>query len=214
VGAIIEHSGQLLHGLLLTLAISVAGFVCALILGFLLAAFSISPVPPLRMLATAYVAVFRNIPLLVWLVLFVFGLPEIGILHSLPITVTAAMALYWAAFICEVIRSGVRAIPPGQIQAARALGFRFLQILRHLVLPQAARSMVQPLGNVFIGLVLNTSLAAAVGVRELTGEAQFFTIQYDIPIPIFIVTTALYVLMTLTGGLITGRLERKLAINR
>jgi glutamate transport system permease protein len=214
VNAIVGHVGQLAHGLLLTLAMTIVGFACALALGVLLAVFLISPVAPMRTLATAYVAVFRNIPLLVWLALFVFGLPEIGMLYSLLTTVTAAMALYWAAFICEVIRSGVRTVPPGQIEAARALGFRFTRILRHLVLPQATRSMVQPLGNIFIGLTLNTSLAAAVGVRELTGEAQFFTIRYDVPIPIFVVTTVIYVLMTLTGGLVTGRLERKLAISR
>lgn len=214
MNAIIGHGGQLAHGLLLTVAMTICGFACALVVGVLLAVFLIGPVAPMRTLGAAYVAVFRNIPLLVWLVLFVFGLPEIGILHSLFTTVTAAMALYWAAFICEVIRSGVHTVPRGQIEAARALGLRFTQILRHLVLPQSTRSMVQPLGNIFIALTLNTSLAAAVGVRELTGEAQFFTIKYDIPIPIFAVTTAIYVLMTLTGGLVTGRLERKLAINR
>jgi glutamate transport system permease protein len=211
---IVGHLGQLAHGFVLTVVMTISGFACALALGVLLAVCLISPVAPMRTLAAAYVVVFRNIPLLVWLVLFVFGLPEIGILYSLLTTVTAAMALYWAAFICEVIRSGVRTVPPGQIEAARALGFRFTQILRHLVLPQAVRSMVQPLGNLFIALTLNTSLAAAVGVRELTGEAQVFTIRYDIPIPIFVVTTAIYVLMTLTGGLATGRLERKLAISR
>ncbi|GAA0369211.1 amino acid ABC transporter permease [Actinoallomurus spadix] len=193
---------------------TVLGFGCALVAGVVLAVFHISPVPPLHRLAVGYVAVFRNIPLLVWLVLFVFGLPEIGLLYPLFGTVTAAMALYWAAFICEAVRSGIRTVPPGQIEAARALGFGFSQLLRHLVLPQAVRSMVQPLGTVFIALTLNTSLAAAVGVRELTGETQFFTITYDIPIPAFAVTTAIYVLITLAGGLLTGRLERKLAFKR
>lgn len=214
MGAITGHLGQLAHGLLLTLALTALGFAGALLLGVLLAVFRISPIPPLRALGTAYVTVFRNVPLLVLLVLFVFGLPDIGLLYSLFATVTAALVLYWAAFVCEVVRSGIRTVPPGQIEAARALGLGFGQVLRHVVLPQALRAMVQPLGNIFIGLTLGTSLAAAVGVNELTGQAQFFTIQYDIPIPIFALTTVVYVAITLTSGLIAGRIERKLAIRR
>ncbi|HWC82704.1 MAG TPA: amino acid ABC transporter permease [Pseudonocardiaceae bacterium] len=214
MNALAGHLGQLGHGLLLTLLMAVIGLVGSLALGVLLAVFRISPVPPLRALGTAYVTVFRNIPLLVLLVLFVFGLPDIGLLFPLFATVTAAMVLYWAAFVCEVVRAGVRAVPRGQIEAARALGLGFGLVLREVVLPQALRSMVQPLANIVIGLTLSTALAAAVGVNELTGQAQFFTIQYDIPIPVFIVCTAVYVVITLTTGVIAGRIERRLAILR
>jgi glutamate transport system permease protein len=214
MNALAGHLGQLGHGLLLTLLMAVIGLVGSLVLGVLLAVFRISPVPPLRVLGTAYVTVFRNIPLLVLLVLFVFGLPDIGLLFPLFATVTAAMVLYWAAFVCEVVRAGVRAVPRGQIEAARALGLGFGLLLREVVLPQALRSMVQPLANIVIGLTLSTALAAAVGVNELTGQAQFFTIQYDIPIPVFIVCTAVYVVITLTTGVIAGRIERRLAILR
>jgi glutamate transport system permease protein len=214
VSALAGHIGQLAHGLLLTVLMAALGMVGALVLGVLLAVFRISPVPPLRALGAAYVTVFRNVPLLVLLVLFVFGLPDIGLLYPLFATVTSAMVLYWAAFVCEIVRSGVRSVPRGQIEAARALGLGFGQVLRHVVLAQALRAMVQPLTNVFIGLTLSTALAAAVGVNELTGQAQFFTIQYDIPIPVFVLCTAVYVVITLSAGLIAGRIERKLAIRR
>ncbi|MFI9274279.1 amino acid ABC transporter permease [Kitasatospora sp. NPDC052896] len=206
--------GQLGHGLLLTLAMTGLAFAGAVLLGLLLAICRISPVPPLRLAGAGYVTAFRNIPLLVLLVLFVFGLPEVGLLYSLFTTVTLTMALYWAAFVCEVLRAGVRTVPRGQIEAARALGLTFAQSLRHVIIPQALRSMVQPLGNIFIGLALSTSLAAAVGVPELTGQSELVTLKYDNPLTSFAVTTAIYVLITLSTGLITGRIERRVAIRR
>ncbi|MGK4578937.1 amino acid ABC transporter permease [Kitasatospora sp. HPMI-4] len=207
-------AGQLGHGLLLTLEMTGLAFAGALVLGVVLAVFRISPVPPLRLAGAGYVTAFRNIPLLVLLVLFVFGLPEIGLLYPLLTTVTLTMALYWAAFVCEVVRSGIRTVPVGQVEAARALGLTFFETLQYVVVPQAMRSMVQPLGNVFIGLALGTSLGAAVGVPELTGQAQFVTLKYDNPLTSFAATTAVYVVITLSSGLIAGRIERKVAIRR
>jgi glutamate transport system permease protein len=209
--AVLSQLGQ---GLLVTLEMTALAFAGALVLGVLLAVCRISPVPVLRLVGAAYVTAFRNIPLLVLLVLFVFGMPEVGLLYPLFTTVALTMALYWAAFVCEVVRSGVRTVPRGQIEAARALGLTFTQCLRFVVIPQALRSMVQPLGNVFIGLALGTSLAAAVGVTELTGQAQLVTLKYDNPLTSFALTTVVYVAITLTSGLIAGRIERKVAIKR
>jgi glutamate transport system permease protein len=214
VGALVGNIGALAHGLLLTAGMAVGGTVGALLLGTLLAVFRISPVWPLRAFGAVYVTVFRNVPLLMLLVLFAFGLPDIGLLFSLFGTATLAMLMYWAAFVCEVVRAGVRAVPRGQIEAARALGFGFGQVLGYVVLPQAIRSMVQPLANIVIAVTLSTALSAAVGVTELTGQAQFLTIQYDIPIPAFALTTLIYVAITLTAGLVAGRIERKWAISR
>lgn len=211
---ITAHLGDLGHGLLITLALTAIAAVGALVLGVLLAMCRISPVPPLRALGTAYITVLRNVPLLVLLVLLVFGLPEIGMLYSLFTTVAAAMVLYWAAFVCEVVRSGILTVPLGQVEAARALGLGFAQCLRHVILPQAMRSMVQPLGNVFIGLALGTSLAAAVGVPEMTGQAEFLTIRYDQPLLSFAATTVVYVAITLSSGLVAGSIERRTAIRR
>ncbi|MEV6480264.1 amino acid ABC transporter permease [Streptomyces sp. NPDC051576] len=209
-----DIAGQLGHGLLLTLALTALVFAGAVVGGVVVAVLRICPIKPLRAVGAAYVAVFRNVPLLVLLVLFVFGLPDLGLLYPLFATAATAMALYWAAFVCEVVRSGVRAVPPGQVEAARALGLGFGACLRYVILPQAIRPMVQPLGNIFIGCALSTSLAAAVGVAELTGQAQFVTLQYDQPLTSFALTTVVYVAITLTSGLFTGRLERRLAVAR
>ncbi|MFC8526118.1 amino acid ABC transporter permease [Nocardia sp. NPDC057227] len=197
-----------------TLLLIVLTYAGALVLGVLLAVCRISPVPPLRAAATAYVTVFRNIPLLVLLVLFTFGLPDVGLLVPLFYNAALAMALYWAAFVCEVVRSGVRTVPRGQLEAARALGLGFGQCLTQVVLPQALRSMVQPLANIFIGSALATALAAAVGVAELTFWYQQQANLAGAPLTAFAVVSALYIAVTLTAGLAAGRLERKVAIHR
>ncbi|TDT97945.1 glutamate transport system permease protein [Streptomyces sp. 846.5] len=202
------------HNLLLTLGLIGLAFAGALALGVLLAVCRIGPVPPLRAAATGYVTVFRNVPLLVLLVLFTFGLPNVGLLVPLFANAALAMALYWAAFVCEVVRSGVRTVPRGQIEAARALGMTFRQILGQVVLPQALRAMVQPLANVFIGTALSTSLAAAAGVPEITTWYENQANLADAPITAFAVISAIYVAITLTSGLLAGRIERKLAIRR
>jgi len=209
-----EVLGRLGGGLLLTLGMSGAAFTGAVLLGAVLAALRLSPVLPLRAVGAGYVTAFRNVPLLVLLVLFVFGLPDVGLLFSLPCTVTLTMILYWAAFVCEVLRAGIRTVPAGEVEAARALGLSTAQCLRHVLLPQALRSMVQPLASVFIGLVLSSSLAAAVGVPELTGQAQFLVLRYDNPLTAFAATTALYVLIALACGQGARWIERRAAIRR
>lgn len=209
-----DVAGQLAHGLLLTLGLTALVFVGAVVGGVVVAVLRICPVAPLRSFGAAYIALFRNIPLLVLLVLFVFGLPDLGLLYPLFATVATAMALYWAAFVCEVVSSGIRAVPRGQVEAARALGLGFGKCLRFVILPQAIRPMVQPLGSIFIGCALSTSLAAVVGVAELTGQAEFVTLQYDQPLTTFAITTVVYVVITLSSGLVVGRIERKLAVSR
>src|SRR5690349_9472199 len=115
MGVITSHLGVFGDGLLVTLELSCSTFALAGVLGLLLACCRISPVVPLRVFGWAYVATLRSVPLLVLLTLFVFGLPELGLVYSLFWTAVTAMSLYWAAFFCEVIRSGVRAVPVGQV---------------------------------------------------------------------------------------------------
>ncbi len=197
-----------------TLGLIVLTYTGALALGIVLAICRISPIPPLRAAGAAYVTVLRNVPLLVLLVLFTFGLPNVGLLVPLYYNAALAMALYWAAFVCETVRSGVRTVPRGQIEAARALGLTFTQCLSQVVLPQALRSMVQPLANIFIGSALSTALAAAAGVAELTFWYQQQANLAGQPLTAFAAVTAIYVAITLSAGLVAGRIERRVAIRR
>ncbi len=209
-----KYVPDLLGGLAVTLELTVLSFLGALVLGTVLAIFRISPVAPLRLFGTAYVGVLRNVPLLVLLVLFVFGLPDIGLRYSLFTSAVICMGLYAASFVCETVRSGIRTVPLGQAEAARAIGLTFTQVLRYVILPQAFRAMVQPLANVFIGVVLGTSLVAAVGVADLTNRGSSLTLRYDQPLIVFAWATAFYVVITLGGGLLAGRLERLVRIRR
>jgi glutamate transport system permease protein len=150
----------------------------------------------------------------VLLVLFVFGLPDVGLLTGLFTTAAVAMALYAGAIVCETVRSGIRGVPLGQVEAARALGFTFAQTLRHVVLPQAFRAMVQPIGNVFIGVLLSTALAAAVAVPELTYAAQDVARNQGSPFGTFVVVGAVYAAIALGGGWVFGRIERRARVHR
>jgi glutamate transport system permease protein len=211
---VLKHIGVLVSGFGTTVELTVIGFCGAVLLGSVLAVFRVSPIAPLRAVGLTYVELFRNIPLLALLVLFVFGLPDIGITYSLFASSAICLALYSAAFVCETIRAGINTIPIGQAEAARAIGLTFTQSLRHVILPQAFRSMVQPLTNVFIGVALGSSLAAAVGVNELTGQTQVLDLNYDEPVPTFILAGVGYVLITLTAGLISGRIEKWVSFRR
>ena len=199
---------DLLRGLLTTLELTVISFLGALVLGTLVAVFRVGPVPPLRWLGAVHVGAFRNLPALVLLVLWVFGLPEVGVTFGLFTSACICFSLTFSATVCEIMRSGIASVAVGQAEAARAIGLRFSQVLAHVILPQAFRSMVQPLGNVLIAIVLNTSLAAAVGVTELTYQSQTLTIQYAEALLTFLLSAAFYVAVALLAGLAVGRLER------
>lgn len=215
MGLITSHLGVFGNGLLVSLELSGSTFVLAGLLGLVLACCRISPVLPLRMFGWGYVAALRSVPLLVLLTLFVFGLPEIGMVYSLFWTAVTAMSLYWAAFFCEAVRSGVRAVPVGQIEAGRALGLTFGQVLRLIVLPQSFRSMIQPLASLLIAVTLNSSLASAVGVtQELTGQTQLLDQQYAQPLVTFGAAALCYVALTLLIGRLAAVLERKLVVLR
>jgi glutamate transport system permease protein len=212
---ITSHLSVFLGGLAVSAQITLATFALAFALGLVLATCRISPIMPLRAAAGLYVAVLRSIPLLAVLILFVFGLPYVGLTYSLLWTAVTGMSLYWAAFFCEAVRSGIRTVPAGQIEAARSLGLTFGQVLRLVVLPQALRAMVQPLANLLIAVTLNSSLAAAVGVTsELTGQTELLDQKYAEPLLIFGAAAACYVALTFLIGRAAAATERRVAMPR
>ncbi|TDD64633.1 amino acid ABC transporter permease [Actinomadura darangshiensis] len=211
---ITDHLGEFGDGLLLTAELTLLALAGALAAGIIVAAMRVSPVRVLRAAGMAYVEVLQNIPLLVWLVIAVFGLPEIGVIAGLFTTSAVVIALYQGAYTAEAIRSGINAVPAGQGEAARALGLTFVQSLRLVVLPQALRTVVQPLGNIAIMTLMNTALAAAVGVVELTAAANRVNLAEAQPIWIFVTAGLAYMALSAVFGLVTGGLERKLAILR
>ncbi len=214
MSVVLSHFGDLLAGFVITLELTALGFLGAVLLGTLMAIFRVAPITPLRVVGAVYVEFFRNIPLLALLIVVVFGLPDIGVTYSLFASAALCLALSGAAFVCEAMRGGINTVSAGQAEAARSIGLTFTQSLRFVVLPQAFRSMVQPLVNVFIGVALSSSLAAAVGVSELTNRTQQLNLQYAEAVASFLVAGAAYLLLALSGGGLGGWLERRLAIYR
>jgi glutamate transport system permease protein len=212
--ALLDNLAPLLQGLLTTLWMAALSAVGALVLGVVVTAMRVSPIPVLRGVAFAYVQLFLNVPLLALLVLFVFALPDAGLLMPLPATAVVVLVIYEAAYVAEAVRSGVNTVALGQAEAARALGLTFRQTLGSVILPQALRAVVQPVGNVLIALVMNTSLFAAVGIVELTAAANKTNLVHAQPIPIFVGAGLTYMALALLIGLGAGWLERRVAIVR
>ena len=212
--ALYENVGPLLEGIGMTLLILVTAGIGAIALGALVTVARISPLRVLRTAAFLYVQFFINVPLLVLLILAVFALPAAGFILPLVPTVIVVLAVYEAAYVSEALRSGVNTVPQGQIEAARALGLTFGKSLRWVIVPQSFRAVVQPLGNIMIALVMNTFLAAVVGVIELTAHVNKINLDYAQPVFLYTTGGLIYMAIALTIGLLTGRLERKLVVAR
>lgn len=222
-------------GFWLTLQICVLAATGALLLGAVVAVLRISPVPPLRAVGTAYVNVFRNVPLTVVMFFAAFGLPALGsnadflripgldVIFSrlgtdLPYFRFALIALvvYTAAFVCEALRSGVNAVPAGQAEAARSLGLTFTQNLRYVVLPQSWKASVVPLGSVIIAMIKNSALVGFFGVvGDLSQTADQLTSAGGHPfIPVAIGISIGYLIMTVPLGVLLDRIEARQAVAR
>lgn len=179
-----------------------------------MAACRVSPVTPLRAAGTFYVETVRNIPLPVHFVIFFFGLPKIGIQYSPFVSSIVVLSMYTGAFIGETVRAGINTVDRGQAEAARSIGLTFRQVLTIVVLPQALRSVVAPLGNLFIALIKNSSVAYAISVVELTGTADRLTTDLARPVPIFLGAVVIYLVLTIPCGWAVGAIERRVAFKR
>jgi glutamate transport system permease protein len=216
VSVFIDNFDLYWNGFLKTLQICVYAAIGALVLGTILAACRVSPVPPLRWFGTSWVTVFRNCPLTVVLFFVAFGLPEIGINVAYLWFGVTGLILYTSAFVCEAIRSGINAVPAGQAEAARSIGMTFGQSLQIVVLPQALRSVVPPLGSVIIAMIKNSAIVGAFGVGgELFSVGGTLTsAQGYAALPVFTGVAIGYLAITLPAGLLLGVLERRVAIAR
>ncbi|AUY48757.1 amino acid ABC transporter permease [Streptomyces sp. CB01881] len=202
------------HGFLGTLSLFVVSAVLALVLGVLIASFRVSPVKPLRVFGTTWVTLLRNTPLTLLFFIVVLGLPRFDI--TLPFFTFAVLALgcYTSAFVCEAMRSGVNTVPTGQGEAARSLGMTFGQTMGLVVLPQAYRSVVAPIGSVMIALAKNTAIAGSFSVTELLGTYRTINeLGYGI-VWTFVWIAVGYLVITLSISAVFNLLERRVAVAR
>jgi glutamate transport system permease protein len=214
VNTVIDNLDIYLSGFRTTVSLALLAAVGALVLGTLIAAMRVSPVPPLRWAAATYVELVRNTPLTVVFFLVVFGLPQIDIgtnTRTLPYFRFAVIALtiYTAAFVAEAVRSGINSVPAGQAEASRSVGMTFGQTLRLVVLPQAFANIIPPLASVFIALLKNTSIAAVFGVAEALQRTQFLVNRFGNEVLWLLAGTAFgYVVLALTASALFRLLER------
>lgn len=197
-------------------------FILALALGFILALMRISPIASLRAVGTSYVNLMRNTPLTVVMVFALFGLWQtFGLQFSSEFNTNffwlavLALTAYHASFFCEAIRSGVNTVPVGQAEAARAIGLSFGPAARLVIMPQAMRGSIAPLGNTLIALIKNTTVAAAISVSEVSILMREM-IENDgaYVVPIFLTIAAGFVVIVIPVGMFTTWLSQRLAVAR
>jgi glutamate transport system permease protein len=204
------------------LRLTLASAAIALVLGVLLAAMRVSPVPVLRWFGAAWVNVFRNTPLTMIIFFCYFGLfSTLGLKLSDNIELNnfwlgvIGLSVYTAAFVCEAFRSGINTVPAGQAEAARAVGLTFLQTLRIVVLPQAGRAVIAPLGSVFIALSKNSTIVGTIGLLEASNVMKGIIEDYgSVVIPIFLVFAGTFAAVLIPVGYGFGWLANRLAVKR
>ena len=204
------------QALLLTWKLTLVSFVPGFLLGIVVTVLRLLPLPPLRFVLTFYVEIFRNIPSVALLIFIVFALPDLNVLIDYEPAVILTLTLVCSAFTADYLRTGINTVAGGQAEAALSLGMRPLQVITAVVLPQAMRSVVQPMTSLLISLMLSTSLASQVPFpgRELTTLVSKIANDSAAGIPAFAVAAALYVATGLLIGWAGAMLEKKLRILR
>ncbi|WP_372595606.1 amino acid ABC transporter permease [Actinotalea sp.] len=216
MGVIGDNLPTYLTGFGVTLQLTMYSAALALVIGVVLAALRVSPVGSLRVVAEIWVEALRNTPLTLVFFFWVFVAPVFGVITPLGFwTAVLCLSVYTSAFVSEAVRSGINSVGIGQAEAARAIGLTFGQTLQNVVLPQAVRSVIPPLINVFIALAKNTSVAAGFAVVELMGTGRRLgTANAADGLWVLVGVALFYLAITVPAGLLAGNLERRVAFSR
>jgi His/Glu/Gln/Arg/opine family amino acid ABC transporter permease subunit len=208
---IVEYLPVLLRGLIVTIEIAAAGCCIGLILGTLFALMQTSKNSLFRLFVTSYVVIIRGTPMLIQIVFASILLPYIGI--TALWTAIIAIGLNSAAYISQIIRSGISSVGIGQVEAAKVLGFSTPDTIRYIVLPQALRTTLPALGNEFVTLIKDSALASIIGVSELTKQASFVKSRTLDAITVYFAVAILYLILTSTISFFVARLEKRMNIH-
>jgi polar amino acid transport system permease protein len=208
-GVIWNNLDRLLAGLALGLFLALVAIAIGAVAGVVLAFAGTSRARVVRGLVAAYVTAIRNTPILVIVLIVYFGLPQLGLRFGKLESFIFSLAIYAAAYLTEVFRAGLASVPPGVIDAGRAIGLRNLQISGLIVFPIMLRNSLPALGSTFISLFKDTSIAAAIAVPELTFEARKINVETFRVIEAWLTATALYVATCALIAAGLRRLERR-----
>ncbi|WP_238016133.1 amino acid ABC transporter permease [Dactylosporangium sp. AC04546] len=199
---------------LATIELFLIAAVGSLVLGTLLAAMRVSPVPALRAFGTSYVLLLRNTPLTLVFALLVFAVPKLDVNIDYFPSACVALIAYTSAFVCEVLRSGINTVPVGQAEAARALGMTFTQVLGSVVLPQAFRNIVPPMMSVLIAMLKNTTIAAGFSVAEAGAIRAYLAERGENQIQVLLWVTIGFLIIIAPLVYLQRRLERRWKVAR
>ncbi len=195
-----------LEGLRVTILTSLIALLCSFILGTIIAVMRIAPIKPLNWLGSIYVEFIRNIPVLV-VIFFTYLAGS----FSGMIAGTIGLTIYTAAFISEAIRAGILSVPKGQMEAARSTGLTYGQAMRFIILPQAIKIVIPPLGNQFLNLVKNSSLLAVVAGGDLMYQGDLISAMTYVTFDTYIFVALFYLVLTIPLSIGVGYLEKRLA---
>lgn len=204
----------LFSGIWLTIALSLISILCSVTIGLFVALPGLSLNPYLRGFNRVYVEALRSIPVLVLILWVYYGLPVVlGISLSPFAAGILALALSDSAFEAEIFRAGIQSIERGQTEAADALGFSYSQKMRHIVLPQALRRILPPLGNQFIYMLKMSSLLSIIGLQELTRKANELTVTVYRPLEIYTILVLEYLILILLVSWLVRWAESRMGAN-
>ena len=204
------------QALLLTWKLTAVSFAAGLALGIVVTVARLLPLRPLRFVLTGYVEVFRNIPSVALLIFIVFALPDLNVVIDYEPSVILTLSLVCSAFTADYLRTGINTVAAGQVDAARSLGMRPLVIISSILLPQALRSVVQPMTSLLIALMLSTSLASQVPLpgRELTALVAKIANDSAAGTSAFALAAGMYLASGLLLAWAGATLDRKVRILR
>ncbi len=211
-----QYGGMYLQALFTTWQLTALSFLFACVIGVVMTVLRLSPIRPLRVAADFYVQIFRNIPGASLLILLVYAMPYLDLVWSYYTCVLIATTLIPSAFCSEYLMSGVNTIQVGQIEAARALGMSFPQIIRRIVLPQAIRSSVLSMTNLLVATMLTTALASQVPLKpaDLTGIVSYINTHDTGGVTAFFISAVLYCATAVAIGQIGNYIDKKVRIIR
>ncbi|MFB7141333.1 amino acid ABC transporter permease [Gottfriedia sp. NPDC056225] len=201
-----DHLEYFLDGLRVTILTSLIALLCSFILGTLVAVMRIAPIKPLNWLGSIYVEFIRNIPVLV-VIFFTYLAGS----YSGMVAGTIGLTIYTAAFIAEAIRAGILSVPKGQMEAARSTGLTYGQAMRLIILPQAIKIVIPPLGNQFLNLVKNSSLLAVVAGQDLMYQGDLISAMTYVTFDTYIFVGLFYLVLTIPLSIGVNFLEKSLA---
>jgi polar amino acid transport system permease protein len=215
-------------GIVITITVTLVSFLLVLIVGMIGGLGRLSSNRAVYIIATLYVELVRGVPLLVQLIIWYFAVPvmiqSLGKAWGLPtlenfqadpvVMAIIGLVFCYGAYMSEIYRAGIQSIPKGQMEAARSLGMTYFQAMRHVVLPQAVRVILPPIGNEFIALLKDSSLVSVVAVADLTRRGrEYASIHFD-PIEVWMLVALLYLIMTLFSARVVNWIEKKTKFER